>query len=398
MNEPSPRLWRDRYRARAHERFARAVDPAAEADPGGPSDPKLAGELAVVSMLRRAAPEPPGLDEDARLRLRAKVLAGAAGPRLSPRPEPRSEPGPKPVRTPGTPSPRPRSIGTAGPRGRLLVALAAVFCLVLALSGMAMLASENALPGDPLYGVRRTVESATLGLTSGQLAQGNKHLEFATDRVSDLETLVAQHPDPDSAPVGDYLTGFADFDSDAAAGALDLDDYGAANASNVLAGLRDWGGNQADRITALLGSLPAAALTAANRSIDLLGRIQTRAAELLTRTACYTVTSGTSDDLGVLPATGTCDRRPGVAGAPATSYSGTPEDLDQHPGYTGPTGSVAPSGVAGTTGPTEAPTTFQPGAVLAPTPPNLTQPPATTTPPGLLPLPTLSLPTLLPGA
>jgi len=380
MNAPSPRSWRDRYRARAHERFARAVESSADSGNGGPGDPKLAGELAVVRMLRRSAPEAATMSPAARAAGRAKALAAVAGQRSRPSPHPR-------IRT------------TAGPRGRLLVALAAVFCLIMTLSGMAMLASENALPGDPLYGVRRTVESATLGLTSGELAQGNKHLEFAADRVADLETLVAKHPDPANSPVGDYLTGFADFTADATAGARDLDDYGAANSPNVLAGLRDWSGDQSDRITALTVSLPGQATPAASHGLALLTRIQQRAAGLLARTVCYTVTSGAGDDLGPLPATGPCDRRPGTTTAPGASTDGSsPERSGQHPGYTGPTGSLTTTGESGAGGASEAPGTFAPGSVLAPTSPDLSEPPTTTTPPGLLQLPPISLPPLLPGA
>ena len=382
MRKPSPGSWRVRRRARADERFARAVDTPSDAGNGGPSDPKLAGELAVVTMLRRAAPDitPDQPDAAARERMRARVLAGTTVP-------------------PPRPSRIRHRIGAAGPRGRLLVALGAVLCLIVALSGMAMLASQNALPGDPLYAVRRTVESATLGLTMGQQARGNKHLEFAADRIADLDTLVAQHPDPNSSPIGDYLTAFSDFDADTTAGAADLDDFGAGNAPNVLAALRDWAADQQDRINALDVGLPAQARDAAARSTALLGRVRQRASGLLVRTSCYTVTSGAGDDLGVLPATGPCDRAPVGVGGVATSRS-TPSDqfgpTQQHPGYSGPTGTVAPSPVS-PSGSVTPPDTFQPGPVRTTTGPD-TSAPSTTTQPGLpLPLPTLSLPPL-PGA
>jgi hypothetical protein len=352
---------------------------------GGPSDPKLAGELAVVTMLRRAAPDPTvtRLDDDARARIRAKVLTAATAPQPEPRPRPRRRLG---------------IIPTAGPRGRLLVAFGALFCLIVALSGMAMLVSENAVPGDALYGVRKAAESAAVGLTMGEQARGEKHLQFAADRVSDLDALIAQHPDPNSGPVGDYLTAFADFDTDASAGSTDLTDFGAGNAPNVLTGLRGWAGNQGDRIAALNVGLPASAKAADARSVALLSRIEQRTTALLARTSCYTVTSGITDDIGVLPATGACDRQSGGTASTSTAMSGNPGQLDQHPGYTGPTGAITPTGQNGSSDTFGAPHTFQPGVVAGTPAPGTTAAPTTTTTTNPLPpLPTLSLPTLLPG-
>ncbi|MGH9208356.1 MAG: hypothetical protein ACRD1G_17680, partial [Acidimicrobiales bacterium] len=52
-------------------------------------------------------------------------------------------------------------------RGRMMVASAAGLCLVMSLSGMSFLLSRDALPGDALYTVKRSAESAELGLTFG---------------------------------------------------------------------------------------------------------------------------------------------------------------------------------------------------------------------------------------
>ena len=154
--------WRQK---RQRERFARAVD--ASPDATQPYDPKLAGELAVVMMLRRTADDT-GPEDATRDRMRAKILGElAVPPPVRPSPVPRTAPAKtKPGRV-------------TGPRGRLAIALGAAFCLVLVLSGMTLLLSRNALPGDPLYGVRRTVESATLGLTSGDDAKGRELKVFA---------------------------------------------------------------------------------------------------------------------------------------------------------------------------------------------------------------------------
>ncbi|HEX4705221.1 MAG TPA: DUF5667 domain-containing protein [Pseudonocardiaceae bacterium] len=388
MNSGTTPWWRHR---RQRERFARAVDSSPESTQ--PYDPKLAGELAVVVMLRRTAPAT-APDADAAARMRAKVLAELAIPAVR-RPSP----------VPRAPAPRAPARGrVTGTRGRVVIALGAAFCLVLALSGMTLLLARNALPGDPLYAVRRTVESVTLGLTGGDDSKGRKHLEFAADRVGDIESLVARYPDLNNSPVGDYLTAFADFDSDATAGAADLTGYAAANGPAELTTLRDWANQQAARIKQLEPGLPGAARDRAGQSIALLGRITQRANALLARNSCYTITSGATDGLGVLPATGPCDQRPGTTRQGSGQPTGTGGTRPaQAPGTPVNTSSAAASNQQATKlGPT--PTTFpaQPPVIPAPilttpllAPPPTTNPPITITLP--LPLPGLNIPALLPG-
>jgi hypothetical protein len=370
------------WRLRQRERFARAVE--ASAHDIQPYDPKLAGELAVVMMLRRNA-DATAPDIAARDRMRATVLAGLAAP-VRPSPVPRA--------APAKPAKAPRVTGT---RGRMAIALGAAFCLVLALSGMTLLLSRNALPGDPLYAVRRTVESASLGLTSGDDAKGRKHLEFAAARIGDIETLAARYPDLANSPVGDYLTAFADFDSDTTAGATILTGYATNNGSTALSGLRAWAGQQADRITRVEPKLPAPAHARAGQSVVLLGRVTERADALLARNSCYTITSGSTDDLGVLPATGPCDQVPNTAagrvagGQQATTGGTLPAQVPVRPGATG--SNITPTPAKAPLGPT--PTNFPTVPVVPP--PVMTTPPLVppvTTPTLPLPLPSLNLPGL----
>jgi hypothetical protein len=161
----------------ASERFARAVE-------GGPVEPdldeSLRHELALVDALRdigRSA----RLDDDARQRLREQLLAGIDD-RLDPRPRPQAMP--EPSRSARARVARAR---VASVRGRLLVAAAAALCLLVSLSAMSLLMARDALPGDALYGVKRSAESAELGFTFGVESRGFKHLQFATARLDELE-------------------------------------------------------------------------------------------------------------------------------------------------------------------------------------------------------------------
>jgi hypothetical protein len=286
----------------------------------------------------------------------------------------------------------------------VLIALGAAFCLVLALSGMTLLLSRDALPGDPLYAVRRTVESAALGLTSGDDSKGRKHLEYASDRIGDIETLAARYPDPTDSPVGDYLTAFADFDSDATEGTADLTAYATDHAMDGLTTLRDWAAQQSGRIEAVEPGLPVAAKTTAARSMTLLGGIGTRAEELLARDNCYTITTGHVDSLGEVPVLGPCDSAPDADAPRSTDSGGTVT------GTTLPTQTPAPdvsltsgasadqraSGPVVTTTFPVPPEVFQPPVQGAQPPTTTTgQPPNTITVP--LPLPGLTIPPLLPG-
>ncbi|MEV8442546.1 DUF5667 domain-containing protein [Actinosynnema sp. NPDC051121] len=351
-------LWRHRQR----EQFARVVD--AHPGPAPAEGDEFADELAVVALLRKAAVTA-GPDEAARARMRARVL-GAAEP-------------------PPTKLDQPVRERRTGARGRLAVALAAALCLVFSLAGMSLLLSRDALPGDALYGVKRTAESASLGLTFDEESKGHKRLEFAAARVAEIETLVDRYRESGGGPLGGYLTALTDFDADAAAGSRVLAALGSNSDQRALEDLRDWAAAQATRLAELRGSLPAGAADRAGTSLDLLTRIAERASALHARMDCASVTSGQFDQVGPLPAEDECAARPVE---PGTSSSGLPPV----PGVTtvpAPTTSGVAPWATSTSG------AGLPGTATPPTP----TAPTTSTPGGpLLPLPTLTLPSLpLPG-
>lgn len=150
---------------RRAEEFARAVD-------GG--DVPTAGELAelvgVVDALRsEPVPEP---DPDFVLDLRSRLMAEAA---TALRPENAQLVLPE----------RPR-----GARERRLVAAASALVLVGGTAGMAT-AAQSALPGEPLYPVKRGLEQAETGLHMGSAAKGRELLDQAADRLEEVRSLLA---------------------------------------------------------------------------------------------------------------------------------------------------------------------------------------------------------------
>jgi hypothetical protein len=272
--------------------------------------------------------------------------------------------------------------------GRLMVAMAAALCLILALGAMSLLLSRDALPGDPLYAIKRTAESASFGLAFDDAAKARKHLEFATARIDEMEGMAARG----NTPIGSYLTALTDFDTDAAAGSRLLTVLSTNGDGSGLTYLRDWAKQQSQRLKTLRPSLPERADTSA----DLLNAITERADALIARLNCYTITTGATDDVGALPATGACGTRP-----PAQQSYGTTPTTTSHPG-----GGAPGNGVGGgsTTTATTTPTvTFTTPTVASPVTTGSKGPGPTTTsskPTDIsvpLPLPGITLPPLLPG-
>jgi hypothetical protein len=355
-------------------------------------------EQAVVDLLTRAG-ERLRPDQAARDRMRATILAGlraqaadddvakeAAGTT--------SGDGPNDATTVGrvlAPGRRRRSV-VATMHGRLLVSAAAALCLLVALSGMSLVLARDALPGDALYGIKRSAESAQLGLTFGDEARGFKHLEFASARLDEIEELQARSGGTAAAQdAGRYLTALQAFDDDAAAGARLLAGTATDRADNQLATVQAWAGQQRDRFVA--AALPAQAAARAAASVALLDRIIGRMVALRSRLACQDVTAATADELGPLPATGVCapvarpaapGSAPGGNGQPGPTGSAPPGPAVQVPGGQLPatvsgSGLTAVPPLPGTPGVSTSAgvaTTSLPGITLPlPPPPSISLPP-----------------------
>lgn len=342
------------------ERFARALEPSPVRRDG-----EFADELAVVGALRElgTAGAP---DLETRQRIRAEIAGRLETAVAIPRRRWR-------------------------PRTADLVA-AALF-LFLVLSGLALVLSRNALPGDALYAVKRAGESTALSLTFGDQAKARKHLEFATNRVTELSELAAR-----GATEADYRTAYNDFAADLKAGVAQLataatSDGGGAQA---LSDVRLWARNQEARLAAQQTTLPADAATVFDDARSLLGKVQERTSGLVARMNCYQITTGTSDDLGLIPATGECTQRPAPASgntppsesavtAPPTAESTAPA----------PTGTQLPPSNVTVTPSRPSPTGgVSPPPVYAPVPTTPPRPPVPSTTP---PPPLVSIPPLLPG-
>lgn len=356
-------------------------------------------------------------DHTERARMRSRVLAGLAEESKPPTPSP--SPKPRLVRPPGgrsgrrviargRPPRRPRNEDdrprTTSARGRFAIAAVAVLCLVFALGGMSLLLSRDALPGDALYGVKRSAEAASLGLTFGDEQKAFKHLEFATSRVNEMETL-AQRYGPGDAPAGGYLSALTDFDTDASAGSRQLIALTTRQDGSLLSTLSSWAHQQAGRLAAITDRMPDTARSREASSLALANAIADRADALSQRLPCDQITSGNADAVGELPASTPCV----TSGGPPTSGgagTGPNPNPSANPSVTttptpGPGGATPgqPTQPGSETGMPGAPILVPPSSGTE-SPGGSNPPTTTTTTPALvipLPLPPISLGPLLPG-
>ncbi|MGH3842176.1 MAG: DUF5667 domain-containing protein [Pseudonocardiaceae bacterium] len=197
-------------------------------------------------------------------------------------------------------------------RGRLVVAAAAALCLLMSLSGMSVLLSRDALPGDALYNFKRTAESAELGLIFGDQPKALKHLEFASTRVNEIEAMAEQADAAGnwSAEQGKFLRALDDFDSDASAGARLLTGLALNGQPSSLSALRSWAEQQKTRLATVRAALALPTSARMDSTLALLDRIVTRASTLSHRSTCATITNGSRDELGLLPSRDACRQVP----------------------------------------------------------------------------------------
>jgi hypothetical protein len=357
------------------ERFDAAVEQGTP--PGFAVDDELARELEIVAMLRsRSAAYAP--DPDAKARAKQRLMAVLAAEHTAPmgivKPafpaaredvdataetaemapvtarqdeaaEPDAEPADETVAAgrPGRhsrhsvanrPAGRPRASRRPAARNlRRRVALvgSAALVMMIALAGGGILASRDALPGDSLYAVKRVAESAGLALTFDEAAKARRHLEIATIRLSEVERLVARHPEATVDPEV-YSAAMQEFDAATDEGSrMLLTAAEAGGNSTALDDLHTWATEQSARLAGLRPALPLPAVVGADGSIQLLDQLL-----------------GRTEALGARPCSGSnCDPQRLTQVGPDAQDQGSAEDSTTLPGQGSTSGSVEdPSGTA----------------------------------------------------
>jgi Domain of unknown function (DUF5667) len=206
----------------------------------------------------------------------------------------------------GGPVPRWRTRMTAGLAGAAL-AVTAVASVVAV--------SANARPGEALYGLKRGTEQTQLALAGS--GRGQTLLDFAATRLAELDGLVHER----AADQGLLLATLRAMDIQTTEGASWLTARAVSTRSTgAVQRLGTWTSGQSTGLSALVPEMPTGARTAAGRSLDLLRRVDVRAAGLTAALACAggPSTRGT-DALGPVPAA--CPTR---TGSPAQTGTAVP--------------------------------------------------------------------------
>lgn len=286
----------------SHKREADAFEAALR---GAPADAAVT-ELVrhAEALCARAATVAPS--DDFRLALRERLMADA--PALL------------------TAHPRPAATVVATPRTsgvrRRVARLSAA--AIVAVGGVGLVASSaQAVPGDMLYGVKRSVESVELALHRTDASRGEFQLEQARERLAEAEHLA------DEGDLDRSASALADFRSQADAGTADLfTHYEAGGETASVESVNEFAAESASTLTDLAQQFPATSSDPVELAMSTVRDIVTQASALCLECSSVTLpelqasaspTDGTSTSAA--PAAGPAPTTPT---APSSSTSGTP--------------------------------------------------------------------------
>lgn len=245
-----------RGRANLEEELARLLDDApAEATSAAGAELSELRELAGA--LARVAPARP--DPDFRLALRAQLVEAASA----------AVPAPTPFAT------RVRERFATWRRSASFIVASALSASSIGTAGVAV-AAEHAQPGDLLYGVKRATESLRIALADGKAETGRLRLDLAGRRLAEVEA-GARELAPDT-----LIDTLAAMDDHATRGANDLlDAYDSTGDVGTMRTLGTFVADTSARLSAVIDELPIEVVPFANRSLELVRRIEVEAAGLV---------------------------------------------------------------------------------------------------------------------
>lgn len=352
----------DPFDRRSAERFAELLDETTGSrrhHTRGPADEHLA-ELVAIGHSLSAARSGVQVDREFCVGLRAMLVAaaerdgiGSTATAVDDEPGTHAgvrEPGRGLFRTSGSS----RRIRTRG------AIVAGVVAGAMAVSGISA-ASENASPGDALYGVKRSTERAQLAMAGSDVTRGQLSLDFARTRLAEAAAMTGA--DPAFAHV------LNDMDADTRQGVRLLNGSAVARRDNgPLNTVDGFVTSQRNTLTPVLGRLSPANRERAQASLALLDAVHRRTDLLRTGLACHPVAAAGPDELGprltdCADGTGAATSldRPQGAGArqsvkPGIAGKARPERTDPP---VAPSDAAVPDPIAPVTTPADGPTPAQ---------------------------------------
>lgn len=328
---------------RRAERFAELLDETSgrRRHSQGTADEQLA-ELVAIGHRLSATPIRVQAEPDFRVDLRAMLVAAAERDGIGAAAVSAVE------TDPGAHSGVRRSLSSSGrrirARGAIVMGVAAG---AMAVSGISA-ASENASPGDALYGVKRSTERAQLAMAGSDDTRGQLSLDFARTRLAEAAAMRGDDP-----AFGSVLN---DMDADTKKGVRLL--TGSAVTRSQPAELTTVDGfvtGQRHTLQPVLEKLSPANEERALESVALLDDVHDRTTSLRAGLACPTRVRAGADALG--PKLKNCldgtddatstDRPRGTAGKTATKPGGSAVTRKTKPERSDPAANPGASGPAG---------------------------------------------------
>jgi hypothetical protein len=275
---------------RGAERFAELLDESigGRRHSRGHADDNLAELVAVAHSVTAAKPEIQ-VDAEFRTGLRAMLVATVERDGIGAGLDHAAEPAATPAE--GRAGLRGRLLGGGGrrtrARGAIVIGVAAG---ALAVSGISA-ASENASPGDALYGVKRSTERAQLAMAGSDVSRGQLSLDFARTRLAEAAAMPG-----DDAGFAGVLD---DMDNSTRKGVRLLDTSAVARRDvKPLATVDAFADQQRQTLMPALDRLSPANQERAATSLALLDAVNRRTGDLRAGLNCATVLSSGADTLG----------------------------------------------------------------------------------------------------
>jgi hypothetical protein len=384
--------WLSARRRQARE-FARAVDTGTRE---AVSD--LEAPLQVVTLLREIPPVEP--DPAFVSELRSQLLTAAVS--RSTEPDLAGDGELPPIR------------GRTPRQQRGLAIAASTLVIVGAGTGTAAV-SQQALPGDLLYPVKRSIENIQFHLARGDSAKGSELLDQAATRLDEVEALTAEDPDPDAQQIADLNQALSDFSSETTDGGSRLiSAYASDRDTHAIGRIRVFTTQSATQLTHLASAMPTDLRTSFTEAATTVGALDALAVRICATcggslplvsvpgqplSAGPFLTDVSDVELSDLPSTGAGGSHPvTLPGGPTVTElptsvpttSGTPtSDTTPSSATTGASTSGPTSPTSVQSSQTEDATASLPGAVLTPVTTMLPEDLPTIVIP--IPLPTLGL-------
>jgi Domain of unknown function (DUF5667) len=189
-----------------------------------------------------------------------------------------------------------REITPAPPRHRIRTVVVTGVLVGLVGSAGAAAASTHALPGDSLYGLKRSIESVQLKLAHSDLSQGRELLEQADHRLSEAEALAASENARSPETTARIAQALTDMDAAARDGADEMNAaYADSGDTQPLVELDRFATDQSERLDDLATLLGPDLRDQIAPLSEMLRTLQTRLDTLLRGTSASALPAGAAD-------------------------------------------------------------------------------------------------------